>query len=112
MKTRVLIVEDHPKTLTSMASAVEAAEDMALVAAVPTLTEGLVLLAGADLVLVDLHLGEDSGLDLIAAAQGFESVSTLVVTMFGDERTTVAAIEAGADGSVAPIADARARTCA
>jgi DNA-binding NarL/FixJ family response regulator len=76
MKTRVLIEEDHPKTLTSMASAVEAAEDMALVAAVPTLAEGLVLLAGADLVLVDLHLGEDSGLDLIAAAQGFESVST------------------------------------
>ncbi len=100
MKTRVLIVEDHPKTLASMAKSVEAAADMALVAAVPTLTEGAALLRDADLVLVDLHLGEDSGLDLIAAAQGVEGLSTLVVTMFGDERTTVAAIEAGADGYV------------
>lgn len=100
MKTRVLIVEDHPKTLASMASAVEAAPDMALVAAAPTLAEGLARLGDADLVLVDLHLGEDSGLDLIAAAKGVDGVSTLVVTMFGDERTTVAAIEAGADGYV------------
>ena len=100
MKTRVLIVEDHPKTLASMASAVAAAPDMALVAAVPSLAEGVARLQEADLVLVDLHLGEDSGLDLIAAARGVEGVSTLVVTMFGDERTTVAAIEAGADGYV------------
>lgn len=100
MKTRVLIVEDHPKTLASMASAVGAAADMTLVAAVPTLAEGLARLGGADLVLVDLHLGEDSGLDLIAAARGVDGLSTLVVTMFGDERTTVAAIEAGADGYV------------
>lgn len=100
MRTRVLIVEDHPKTLASMVGAVEAAEDMVLVAAVPTLAEGLALLADADLELVDLHLGEDSGLDLIAAAQGVVGLSTLVVTMFGDERTTVTAIEAGADGYV------------
>jgi len=100
MKTRVLIVEDNPKALASLASAVSCAEDMTLVAAVPTLSEGMALLRGADLVLVDLHLGEESGLDLIAAARGVEGVSTLVVTMFGDERTTVAAIEAGADGYV------------
>ena len=100
MKTRVLIVEDHPKTLASMASAVRAAADMTLVAAVPTLAEGLARLGEADLVLVDLHLGEDSGLDLIAAARGRDGLRVLVVTMFGDERTTVAAIEAGADGYV------------
>ena len=100
MKTRVLIVEDHPKTLASMASAVRAAADMTLVAAVPTLAEGLARLGEANLVLVDLHLGEDSGLDLIAAARGRDGLRVLVVTMFGDERTTVAAIEAGADGYV------------
>ncbi len=100
MKTRVLIVENHPKTLAFMASAVEAADDMTLVAAVSTLTEGLAQMPEADLVLVDLHLGDDSGLELISAAHGVDGVSTLVVTMFGDERTTVAAIEAGADGYV------------
>lgn len=78
-----------------MASAVSCAEDMTLVAAVPTLSEGMALLRGADLVLVDLHLGEESGLDPIAGARGVDGVSTLVVTVFGDERTTVAAIQAG-----------------
>ena len=100
MKTRVLIVEDNPKTLASLASAVGDAADMELVGAVQTLGEGMAQMDQADLILVDLHLGEDSGLDLITAAQEHEGVATLVVTMFGDERTTVAAIEAGADGYV------------
>ena len=97
----VLIVEDDPSQRDQMAREIAQAEDMRLTSAVDSLQAGLAALDnGIDLVLVDLHLGAESGVDLIRAAQAFPKIRTLVVTMFGDEATTISALEAGADGYV------------
>lgn len=96
---RVLIVEDEPATLAALSAAVEGAEDLTLLAAETTLSAGMARLGEApELALVDLRLGTDSGIDLIQALRAETEAKILVITMFGDEASTVAAIEAGADG--------------
>jgi DNA-binding NarL/FixJ family response regulator len=51
-----------------------------------------------DLFLVDVGLPDGSGLDLIADVKAGSPAKALVLTMFGDRDTVVAAVQAGADG--------------
>jgi DNA-binding NarL/FixJ family response regulator len=51
-----------------------------------------------DIFLVDVGLPDGSGLDLIADIKAGTQAKVLVLTMFGDRETVVAAIQAGADG--------------
>lgn len=97
----VLVVEDEPRTRDYFVAAVEDCKELSLVGQAGTLAEGLALLRreAPDVVLVDLGLPDGSGLDLIRAARQISSdIQSLVVTVLGDERSVLTAVEAGARG--------------
>lgn len=79
---------------------VSAVDGFELTGAAGTVAEGRTLLAGApDVLLVDLDLPDGSGLELIAAVRSAALASkVLVLSVFGDVRSVVRAIEEGADG--------------
>lgn len=99
---RIAVVDDDPVLRAHLVETIEAAPDFAVAGAADTLAAGLALLDGEpDVMLVDLGLPDGSGLDLIRAARarGLEA-RIVVVSVFGDVRNVIQAIEAGADGYV------------
>jgi DNA-binding NarL/FixJ family response regulator len=98
---RVLLVEDEPHTRTRLARAIEESADIELVGAAATVAEGARLLEAEspDVLLTDLGLPDGSGIDLLKRARASSpEIQSLVITVFGDEKSVVAAIEAGAGG--------------
>lgn len=98
---RVVIVEDDLAARDMLVSALQADRDYMVVA---EFTEGRAAISAIpqlapDMVLVDLGLPDISGIDVI---RGLKTADTdcdvLVVTTFGDERTVMSALDAGADG--------------
>lgn len=97
----VLLVEDDASTREYLAGAVQADSSLRLVAAVGTVAEGAALLAegNVDVLLVDLGLPDGHGTDLIRFSRRLGAdTQCMVVTVFGDEASVVAAIQAGARG--------------
>jgi DNA-binding NarL/FixJ family response regulator len=97
----VLIVEDDDPTRERLAEAIAEDEDFRVVAAAGGLKEALESLRrhAPDVVLTDLGLPDGSGLDVIREARRLSAdTQTLVISVFGDEESVVAAIEAGARG--------------
>jgi DNA-binding NarL/FixJ family response regulator len=94
------IVEDDPILRDALRELIGAVEDFRVTDAVGTLADGVALLAKApDVLLLDLALPDGSGLDLIAQARSTGSrTKVIVITVFGDVRNVVQAIEEGADG--------------
>ncbi len=108
MKLRVMVVEDDPVLCDTFAAAVDAQDDMFAVARAHDLEEGRRAFAQSapDVLLVDLDLPDGSGTLLIAEARRLRpACETMVITMFGDERHVLAAIEAGATGYLLKDAD-------
>jgi DNA-binding NarL/FixJ family response regulator len=98
---RVLLVEDDAPTREHLARAVEARPELALIGRAASLAEGRALLARAapDVLLTDLGLPDGSGIELIRELRAQAPAgAAMVITTFGDERTVIAAIEAGASG--------------
>lgn len=96
---RIGIVDDDTVLARMLAQAVSEAPGFRVVGVAETLAEGARLLAaGVDVLLVDIGLPDGSGLDLIALAHARYTCKVLVVSVFGDGRTVVQAIERGADG--------------
>jgi len=97
---RLLIVEDDPQTRQALADCVADREDMTVLALAGTVAEGLAALRRQpDVVLVDLGLPDGSGETIIRAAAALAPApDVMVITVFGDERHVVRAIEAGASG--------------
>jgi DNA-binding NarL/FixJ family response regulator len=98
---RIVIVEDDMAARDMLVSALQAdpdyrvvaefAEGKSAVAAIPQLAP--------DMVLVDLGLPDISGIDVIHKLKmAGADCDVLVVTTFGDERTVMSALDAGADG--------------
>jgi len=102
-KYSVLLIEDDPHTRTLLASIVDAHEQLNITAAVGTRQEGLNELEKnqPDVLLVDLGLPDGDGTDLIHEIyrRGY-STDAMVITVFGDEKHVVRAIEAGATGYI------------
>lgn len=100
MAHTVLIVEDDPVTREYLAAAVSAHPQLQLLAAAGTLTAAHDLLQSQRprVLLVDLGLPDGDGIDLIRVATRNPETDAMVVTVFGDERHIVAALEAGATG--------------
>ncbi len=71
-----------------------------LLAAVGSCAEGLKCLAleAPRVLLTDLGLPDGSGISLIREASRHATTDSMVITVFGDERNVVAALEAGASG--------------
>jgi DNA-binding NarL/FixJ family response regulator len=98
---RVFLVEDDAPTREHLARAVESHPALALIGRAATVAEGLAQLAreAPDVLLTDLGLPDGSGIELIRALRGrAPGALAMVVTALGDEKTVIAAIEAGASG--------------
>ena len=94
------LVEDDELLRESLILMLENIGGFEIAGAVGTLADGLRLLdRQVDVFLVDLGLPDGSGLDLIAEVRSRElACKVLVLTVFADVRSVVAAIEEGADG--------------
>jgi DNA-binding NarL/FixJ family response regulator len=101
MVTSVLIVEDDPRCRNAFGTAVRNAADLYLAGLAGDVAEGLRLLDDTrpDVLLVDIGLPSGSGIDLIRHASAhLPHCETMVVTVFADELSVLACIEAGATG--------------
>jgi DNA-binding NarL/FixJ family response regulator len=97
----VLIVEDEPSAREYFAAAIQTDPALRLIDAVGTLASGAAILAegNVDVLLVDLGLPDGHGTELIRFARRLcADTQSMVVTVFGDESSVVAAIQAGARG--------------
>lgn len=97
----VLLVEDDAQFREAFVRAFSAVDDMRLAATCPTGDEALRWLAqGApDVLLADLGLPDISGLEVIReCARRHPDCEIMVITVFGDERHVMEALEAGATG--------------
>jgi DNA-binding NarL/FixJ family response regulator len=97
----VLLVEDDAATRARLARAVEHHRELVLVGTAGSCREAREHLARAkpDVLLVDLGLPDGSGIDLIREVKRHGShTEAMVITVFGDEKHVVSALEAGATG--------------
>jgi DNA-binding NarL/FixJ family response regulator len=98
---RILLVEDDAPTREHLARAIAAEPALALVGQAASVAEGRAQLAreAPDVLLTDLGLPDGSGIELIRELRGrAPGALAMVVTALGDEKTAIAAIEAGASG--------------
>lgn len=106
-RARVAIVEDDAILREDLARVVGHKAGLDIVGVADCLTAGRALLAQSpDVLLIDLALPDGSGIDLIREARArTPAIKIIVVSIFGDARSVVAAIEAGADGYLLKGAD-------
>jgi len=98
---KVILVEDDASVRAALASAVLRSASLQLLGAASSVDEALALLKRErpDVLLVDLGLRGESGLDVIRAAIVLHpECEVIVVSALGDEAHVIAAIEAGATG--------------
>lgn len=97
---RVAIVEDDPILRDELARAVGLAPDLVVIGTADCLARGRALLAqDVDVLLIDLALPDGSGIELIRETHARRGTTkTIVISVFGDARSVVQSIEAGADG--------------
>jgi DNA-binding NarL/FixJ family response regulator len=100
-KINVFIVEDDAVTRDSLRARIEAHPRLRVGAAHGTAAEGIASLLAArpHVLLVDLGLPDGNGIDVIRAAlRRHPDLPIMVITVFGNEKRVVAAIQAGASG--------------
>lgn len=97
---RVLLVEDEPVTRARLAGVIEKHARLNLIASVGTQQEAdhVIDSEAFDILLTDLDLPDGNGMHLIRRVSGSETVTALVITVFGDEKHVLEAIKAGASG--------------
>jgi len=98
---RIAVVEDDPALRNHLTEIVTNVEGFTLVGTATTVAEGWALVEhDCDVVLLDIALADGSGLDIIrrTRAAGLTDLKIVVISVFGDVRNVVQAIEAGADG--------------
>jgi len=105
---KVIVVDDHPIFRLGLAASLAEMERVDLVGEAATAAEVLDLVerTSPDLVLLDLHLPDQSGLEVNRwlAAQ-YPNVKVVVLTMSEDHHATVAAVRDGARGYIVKGAD-------
>lgn len=102
---KVAVVEDDAQTRAFFVASIEAHPQLQVVGAFGTQADALAWLQQpgqtVDVLLVDLGLPDGSGLEVIrSAAELHPRCECLVVSMFGDEESVLASIEAGALGYI------------
>lgn len=97
----VLLVEDDSPTRERLAGIIGFHPRLELVQSCGSLMQGMEQLPiqTPDVLLTDLGLPDGHGIDLIRAARhSDERIEIMVISVFGDERNVINAIEAGATG--------------
>jgi DNA-binding NarL/FixJ family response regulator len=108
MPIRVIVVDDHPIFRLGMATSLQDMVGIELVGEASTAAEVLDLVSqvAPDIVLLDLHLPDASGLEVNRwLARDHPSVKVVVLTMSEDHHATLAAVRDGARGYVVKGAD-------
>ena len=98
---RVLVVDDHPVFRMGMTALLRSLAGITVVAEAASADEAVAAARTHDLdvVVMDLHLGETSGIDATRLLlRDHPHVGVLVVTMLDDDDSVFAAIRAGARG--------------
>ena len=98
---KIALVEDNVTVRSLLERAIAEQPELRWVGSAGTCAEARQLLAleSPDVILIDLGLPDGSGLDLIREiARDTPSTRILVSTVFGDERTVIDAVSAGATG--------------
>lgn len=106
---KVAIIEDEPVTRKRIKSAVEHHSELSVVATAGNCSEGRNIIKShkPDVLLVDLGLPDGHGTELIQLAQSVSpNTEIMVITVFGDEKNVISAIEAGATGYLLKDGDA------
>jgi DNA-binding NarL/FixJ family response regulator len=100
LNARVLVVEDDPVFREAFGAAIGQAPDLTLIGQAGDCASALALLAQQpDVLLVDLGLPDGSGIELIREAMHrLPRAEIMVVTVFGDEKSVMDSIAAGASG--------------
>lgn len=107
-EVRILVVDDHPVFRMGMVALLDSIHGLTVVAQAASASEAVTAAAAhdLDLVVMDLHLGESSGVDatreIVAARPG---LGVLVVTMLDDDDSVFASMRAGARGYLLKGAD-------
>lgn len=106
-RVRVAIVEDDDVLRAALVEMLAGSRQFVVVGEVSTLQEAFALAArGPQVFLIDLALPDGSGLELISKLGSLAPLcKTLVISVFGDVRNVVRAIELGADGYLLKGAD-------
>ncbi len=107
---RVLLVDDHPALREGTAELVGHEADVEVVAAVGSLNEARAALdgGGIDVLVLDIRLQDEHGLDLLAAARAAEPpVPTVVWTAYDLPQYVSYAFRGGASGFVLKTAPTR-----
>jgi len=102
-KKKILIVDDHPLVRKGLEQIINTQEDLAVCGEAGTLLEALeaVETLRPDLAIVDLSLGDSSGIDLIGALQERRrGVQVLVLSMHDEAFYAERALRAGARGYI------------
>ncbi|MEJ2620448.1 MAG: response regulator transcription factor [Candidatus Thiodiazotropha sp.] len=97
----ILIVEDDPGARQRLSSAIQDLPDMQVIEAVSTLSAARAVIESSwpDVLLVDLGLPDGDGTELIREVSSSPGrCEIMVITVFGDEKHILRAIEAGATG--------------
>jgi DNA-binding NarL/FixJ family response regulator len=108
MSIRVIVVDDHPIFRLGLATSLREMDGIDLVGEASTAGEVPALLSGidADIVLLDLHLPDGSGLEVNRAiGHDHPDVKVVVLTMSEDHHATIAAVRDGARGYIVKGAD-------
>lgn len=98
---RVFLVEDDYVTLASLAEKIRQNRQLELVGAVSTCKQAIAFLSEnqVDVLLTDMDLPDGNGVEIIALARDKQpSLLAMVISVFGDERHVIQAIQAGASG--------------
>ncbi len=97
---RVAVVDDHPVFRLGMAGLLDSLPGISVVAQAESAAEAMERVDDrVDVVLMDLHLGDDSGIETTRdLVRRRPELAVLVVTMDEDDESVVAAIRAGARG--------------
>jgi len=99
----VLLVEDNEPTRERLAGVIKKTPGLELIGEAGTLALGQALLRQElpDVLLTDLGLPDGSGIELIKEVRSAaHNVEAMVISVFGDERNVIAALEAGAAGYI------------
>ena len=97
---RVAVVDDHPVFRLGMAALLGSLDGIEVTVQAASAGEALATVGGdVDVVVMDLHLGGDSGVEVTRElVRRHPEIRVLVVTMLEDDESVVASVRAGARG--------------
>ena len=101
MKIRLLIVDDHQLVRVGLRTTLERYSQLEVVGEAGNVEEAVqgVKKLKPDVLLLDMRLGEESGLDVCKRLQSLDlPTAILVLTSYGEDQLVYEAIAAGADG--------------